>query len=394
MAVKKKAVKEKVEEVKSFSSNQSLAIRYRPTTWDSVCGHVDSVMRMRGMIENFELPNAILLSGVSGTGKTTLSRILGRYINCETNSSCGECASCIQMDNGNNPDYKEIDAGSSGGIDSIRKLIQFSHLLPQRNMRIIMIDEAQAITGAAQTALLKTLEEPAANTLFILATMQVEKISPAILGRCQVFDLKRVHPEAVADRLKEIVEAEDVAKIKDEYLLKIAESTGGQLRNAVQTLEAVMQIVKGAGKVKNLDSIIDDAIVSATGLGDDEIAMQILTCLYTASEPKALKTLYALVAQVNSFVHVANAMLWQNEYLINCTADPKSPNLIHSPLNKKLHKAVSEGKPVNLFISSMLARSLLDLRLTLVQVGGQERAIYQAKLGLAFEQVNDFLYEE
>lgn len=392
---RKKAVKPATtdKKTKAFKTGLSLANRWRPKTWEDVCGHANEISRLKGMLASFNLPNAILLAGPSGVGKTTLARVFSRYINCEHNTSCGECESCRMMDSNTHFDYQEIDAGSQGGINDIRSIIDQAQMMPMvGNLRIIVVDEAQAITGAAQTALLKTLEEPPEHTLFILCTMQVEKVSPAIIGRCQRMDLKRVLPEYVSDHLKHIAEQEDI-DLPDFVFDKIAEATGGQLRNALQTLDAVNQTVKGSEKQEDIEALIESAVIDATSVADEGLASRALAAIYNPEDEKgrpSLKKIIAAILEVQSAVSFANALLWQNDYLISVTGCPKTDKVFHTPVNTKCKTAVGKVQ-----LSDLLAvqKHLLALRLALVQVSGQDRALMQTHLSEAWFEVFDALGE-
>lgn len=356
----------------------------------AVCEQVSFVSKTKErVVYDVTLPrtHSFLANGLI-SHNTTLSRVFARYINCEHGTSCGECDSCRMMDNVTHPDYMEVDAGSSGGINDIRSLIDQAQKMPMLgNIRVIVLDESQALSPAAQTAILKTLEEPPEHTLFILATMQVEKISPAVLGRCQRMDLKRVLPEYVEDHLKMIAKREKIKLPADVYG-KIANATGGQLRNALQTLDAVNQTVLGSNK-EDIDSVIEDAVLEATSLGDETLATNVLTYLYNQKDSKGKPTLRRLIAttqEVQSAVSFANSLLWQNDYLITTLANPKSNKIYHTPVNTKCKTAV--GK-VQLDVLLMAHSHLLALRQALVTLSGQDTALIYKHLSDAWLQIYD-----
>lgn len=401
----KKATRKPTEKVeKKFTTGETLANRHRPRTWDDICGHNKQVARLKGMIAKGEIPNAILFTGPSGTGKTTLARVFARYLNCETNDGCGECPSCKAMDSRRHPDYQEINCADARGIDEIRSVLQQAKFMPQMGeLRIIVLDEAQQITGPGVQAMLKSLEEPPAHTLFIICTMEPEKLHAAVVGRCQLMELKRVGAEYVAEHLKVIAEREGIEGLDEKAFELIAESTGGQLRNALQTLDAVAQVMAGVDadmEGDELDEMIRSAVVDASGVSDDNAASKALLYVHAGKigNKSTIRGVLKCVLDVQNPVAFANALLWQNSYLIDTAVDPKSPGIYHTATNRNLVKLLDEkvehtekyGSKPKLSIAIAVHQHLLKLRTELVQISGQDKALMQIHLSNAWQAAAEF----
>lgn len=380
-------------------TGETLANRHRPRTWDDVCGHTKVVSRLKGMIKSQELPNAILFAGPSGTGKTTLSRVLARYINCETMDACGECVSCLAMDNMRHPDYQEINCADARGIDEMRNLLQQAKFMPQLgNLRIIVMDEFQQATPQAMQTALKSLEEPPSHTLFIVCTMEPEKVHQAVIGRCQLMELQRVYPEYVTEHLARIAKDEGIEGVSEQALELIASSTGGQLRNAIQTLDAVSQVIRGQDEElegEELEELVMSAIVDASGVTDELVATKVLVYLHAVkiNGKSTIRGVMKALIDVQSSVPFVNALLWQNSYLIDLLVDPKSKAIYHTAANRNLVKLLNEkvdrvenyGSSPNLSTCLAIQQHLFDLRQKLVQVSGQDRPMMQVMLANAYQ---------
>ena len=177
------------------------ARKYRPVTFDSVVGQQHITGTLKNAIHNNQLAQAFLFCGPRGVGKTTCARILAKTINCENISdkseACGVCDSCKSFQNGNSFSIHELDAASNNSVDDIRSLIDQVRIPPQvGKFKIYIIDEVHMLSQQAFNAFLKTLEEPPAYAIFILATTEKHKILPTILSRCQIFDFNRILVES------------------------------------------------------------------------------------------------------------------------------------------------------------------------------------------------------
>ncbi|MBQ6707235.1 MAG: DNA polymerase III subunit gamma/tau, partial [Clostridia bacterium] len=177
---------------------QVLYRKWRPQTFSDVCGQDTITAALKNEIKNKRLAHAYLFTGCRGTGKTTCAKILAKAVNClapRDGDPCNECDICRGIDDGTILDVLEIDAASNNGIDSIRELREEVNFTPvAATYRVYIIDEAHMITNDAFNALLKTLEEPPAHVIFVLATTEVHKLPATILSRCQRFDFGRIRP--------------------------------------------------------------------------------------------------------------------------------------------------------------------------------------------------------
>lgn len=214
--------------------------KYRPRFFADVVGQPHVTVTLKNELTRGRIAHAYLFTGSRGTGKTTCAKILARAVNClnpQNGDPCGECAVCKGLEDGSILDVVEIDAASNNGVDSIRTLIEESNFTPATaKYRVYIIDEVHMLSAPAFNALLKTLEEPPAHVIFILATTEVHKLLPTILSRCQRFDFRRISPEDIADRLDYVAKAEH-AQIDREAALLIARIADGAMRDALSLLD-------------------------------------------------------------------------------------------------------------------------------------------------------------
>ncbi|QQS23197.1 DNA polymerase III subunit gamma/tau [bacterium] len=212
---------------------------YRPKNFSEVIGQESIVRTLQQAVSNKNVGHAYLFTGSRGIGKTTLARILAKAVNCEKvkdGNPCGACDVCTSIAAGNFLDVIEIDAASHTGVDNIRELIEHIHFQPTRGRtKVFVIDEVHMLSKAAFNALLKTLEEPPANVLFILATTDIEKVLDTIISRTQRFDFRKITGENMKPALEQIVKNEKL-KLPAGTLDVIVENSEGGLRDALSQL--------------------------------------------------------------------------------------------------------------------------------------------------------------
>lgn len=236
---------------------QTLYRKYRPLNLDEVVGQQVIVKTLKNAILNNQLSHAYLFTGPRGTGKTSIAKILARTINCTNlnyTTPCNKCVNCTQ--NLNQPvDIIEIDAASNNGVDEIRELKSKVNLVPTINKyKVYIIDEVHMLTTGAFNALLKTLEEPPAHIIFILATTEPHKIPMTILSRCQRFDFKRISNQDLVKRLKYVVDQEKI-KIQENCLEEIARLSNGGMRDALSILDQVNAYADDQIKIEQIHEI-------------------------------------------------------------------------------------------------------------------------------------------
>jgi DNA polymerase-3 subunit gamma/tau len=250
-------------------SYQVIARKYRPQTFADLTGQEHISRTLKNAIENRRLHHAYLFSGVRGTGKTTTARILAKCLNCHTGVTCTpclQCPSCTEIATGNSLDVIEIDAASNTGVDNVREVIVNSiSIAPARDRyKVFIIDEVHMLSNQAFNALLKTLEEPPAHVVFMMATTELHKVPDTILSRCQQFEFRQIPVDKIFQRLREISDAEQV-RISDEALREVARAGNGSLRDAQSALD---QVISFSGtEITAQDVIHSLGLVSAKILG-------------------------------------------------------------------------------------------------------------------------------
>jgi len=236
---------------------QVVARRFRPQTFQEVVGQDEVLQSLRLALRDQRVPHAFLFSGSRGVGKTTSARILARCLNCEqgpTAEPCGTCDLCRSILDGSNPDVIEIDAASNNGVADVRQLIDHVGFATMRSRyRVVILDEAHMLSKAAFNALLKTLEEPPPQVVFVLATTELHKLPETIRSRCQVLLFRRVGDDDLKKRLQMIAAREKV-EVADEVLDEIAASVRGGVRDAETALERVLPLLREQGKKFDRDA--------------------------------------------------------------------------------------------------------------------------------------------
>lgn len=275
---------------------QVLYRKWRPQVFADVAGQPQVTTTLRNELMAGRIAHAYLFTGSRGTGKTTCAKILAKAVNClhpVDGDPCGECEICRGIDSGAVMDIVEIDAASNNGVENIRELREEAAFTPtSAKYRVYIIDEVHMLTVGAFNALLKTLEEPPAHVLFILATTEVHKLPATILSRCQRFDFHRIAPEDIAARLHYVAEHEN-ASLDEQAGLLIARLADGALRDALSLLdqclghsrEVTVQVVNETAGLAGRDHLFD--ITEAIMNRDSAKALDVVDRLYRDSKDMA-----------------------------------------------------------------------------------------------------------
>ena len=263
-------------------SYQALYRKYRPLTFSDVVGQEQVTKTLQKELTDGKTVHAYLFTGTRGTGKTSCAKILARAVNCQhpvNGDPCLECEQCKASLLDENTDIVEIDAASNNGVDSIRELRELINFAPANSKyRVYIIDEVHMLSSGAFNALLKTLEEPPAHVIFILATTEVHKLPATILSRCQRFDFRRIDSEKIAERIQYVADKEGLT-VTDDAATLIASVADGGMRDALSILDLC------ASNNKNID---ENTVETVCAMAGNDYLIDLTDCLKQGDTEKAL----------------------------------------------------------------------------------------------------------
>lgn len=285
--------------------------QHRPKLLDDVVEQAHIVKTLSNAITENRLSHAYLFAGPRGTGKTTIARILARSLNCEQGPTlypCGICSSCKSIDQGTSMDVREIDAASNRGIDDIRNIRQTLQYMADSRYKMYIIDEVHMLTDYAFNALLKTLEEPPANTLFVLATTEAHKVPLTILSRCQRYDFRRISSNGIIQEIKKIAK-EDQFKVSEDALKTLAVRAQGGMRDALSLLD---QCLSFAGNQVSLEDVL-----TVLGSVDRQTLLASIQAMLSGDIPSLLQHLDLIENEGKDLIQFLQDVLQQlKEWLI------------------------------------------------------------------------------
>ncbi len=259
--------------------------QYRPKSFAEVVGQQHIVKTLSNAILTGKIGHAYLFCGPRGTGKTSIARVLAKSLNCvhgPTVTPCGICPSCVAIEQGSSVDVREIDAASNGLVEDVRNLRETIHYASESRYKVYIIDEVHSMKDMAFNALLKTLEEPPANVIFVLATTEAHKVPMTILSRCQRFDFRRIAATEIAGHLRDIV-AQNQVRISDDAVALIADRAQGGMRDALSLLDQCLAY--GGSEVTRSDvltvlgSVADQTLTELVTAVVDALPLQVITLL-------------------------------------------------------------------------------------------------------------------
>lgn len=312
-------------------SYTALYRKFRPQSFEDVKGQDHIVTTLKNQIKAERIGHAYLFCGTRGTGKTTIAKIFAKAVNCENptdGSPCGECALCKAITSGASMNVIEIDAASNNGVDNIREIVdEVSYSPAEGKYKVYIIDEVHMLSIGAFNALLKTLEEPPSYVIFILATTEVHKIPITILSRCQRYDFKRITIDTIADRLRELMQKEEV-QAEEKALRYIAKTADGSMRDALSLLDQCIAFHFG-------EELTYDKALEVLGAVDTAVFGRLFELVLASDVTGCIELLEEIVIQgreLSQFVtdftwYLRNLLLVKSSEDIEDVIDVSSENL-------------------------------------------------------------------
>jgi len=331
-------------------TNLALYRKYRPRTFKEVIGQEIVVKTLTGALAQDIVSHAYLFTGPRGTGKTTIARLLAKSVNCQNRKQgefepCNKCASCQEINENRSIDLVEIDAASNRGIDDIRQLREEVRFTPVKSKyKVFIIDECHQLTKFASDALLKTLEEPPAHAIFILATTEAKKMSSTIISRCQRFDFRLLKEEQIRNKLEFILKKEKV-DYEPEALSMIIQEAQGALRNAESLLDECLTLALSKSKPKITVAQVQDLL----GLVEGEAVRQLTKFILEKETSSSLSLLNQLIDQGSDPSEISQALSDYLRRILLFKIDPQFQDLTMTELTEeKKKKIIDFGKNYSL----------------------------------------------
>src|SRR6266704_2410168 len=361
-------------------SYQVIARKWRPQKFEDVTGQEVLTRTLQNAIEHDRLHHAYLFSGARGVGKTTTARLVARALNCHksdgpTATPCAiidetACASCREIAEGRSMDVLEIDAASNTGVDNVRDVIINSvAVAPARDRyKVFIIDEVHMLSGAAFNALLKTVEEPPPNVVFMMATTEEHKVPETITSRCQLFEFRTIATAKIAERLRFIADAEKIS-ISDEAIREIARTGDGSMRDAQSAFD---QVISFAG-----DKIKTEDVEKALGIAGADVLARVVSGIAENKPAEALAIVDDLVMRGHNLRNFCRDVLGHLRDLLVVKVSGDSRLLDSSAANEAALKDQAA-----LFSESDLVRFFHSLAETESSLKDAANPRYQVEVGL------------
>ena len=300
-------------------SYQALYRKWRPDNFEDVKGQDHIVTTLKNQINADRIGHAYLFCGTRGTGKTSVAKIFAKAVNCEhpvNGSPCGECPTCKAIAAGTSMNVIEIDAASNNGVDNIREIrdeVQYSPT--EGKYKVYIIDEVHMLSTGAFNALLKTLEEPPSYVIFILATTEVAKIPVTIMSRCQRYDFHRISIETIADRLSELMKAENIVD-EDKAIRYVAKAADGSMRDALSLLDQCIAFHLG-------EELKYDDVLDVLGAVDIAIFSNMYKTIRENDVARCMNLMEDIIMQGRDLSQFVTDFIWylRNLLLIKTTRD-------------------------------------------------------------------------
>lgn len=305
-------------------SYMALYRKFRPSEFEDVKGQDHIVTTLKNQIKADRIGHAYLFCGTRGTGKTTIAKIFAKAVNCEhpkDGSPCGECTSCRAISAGRAMNVIEIDAASNNGVDNIREIREEVAYSPtEGKYKVYIIDEVHMLSAGAFNALLKTLEEPPSYVIFILATTEANRIPVTILSRCQRYDFRRISTETITDRLKELMEREQV-ETEERALTYIAKAADGSMRDALSLLDQCIAFYLG-------QKLTYDHVLEVLGAVDIDVFSSLFRKICSQDLTEAIRDLEQIILQGRELSQFVTDFIWYARNLLMLKSDPQMESVL------------------------------------------------------------------